>query len=160
MKKKVVKKKPLKKLAKKIQHKIETDYLGKIYGGEFLKLVPKAVKRLRAYRKKNPFDAIAFTGSSGAGLAFPLSYFLKVPLIHVRKKDKNHYGEAIEGTISSKRYLIVDDFIESGNSIRRIIKSINSNYEHQAIPVGIFLYDSYTRMDFDDIPVITFPRSR
>lgn len=127
---------------KKIRHEIQTEYLGKVYGKEFLTLVPQVVKKLRAIKKEHPFDAIAFTGSSGAALAYPLSFLLKMPLIHVRKSNDNfHYSRLIEGTISSKRYIIVDDFIETGKSIKRIIKSINQELKKsKAKPAAICLY--------------------
>jgi orotate phosphoribosyltransferase len=117
--------------------------------------VPNAVKLIKAYRKKHPFDAIAFTGSSGAALAFPLSFFLEIPLIHVRKDDKNHYGKPIEGTVSSKKYLIVDDLIASGASIRKIVKTIDKEYKHKAKPVAIYLYDSDRSLPLDKIPIVT-----
>lgn len=153
MKKKVSKKKV-------VRHKIRTDYLGRVYGKNFLKLVPKAAAKLKEFRKTHPFDAIAFTGSSGAALAFPLSYLLKVPLIHVRKKDKNHYyGGLIEGTVSSRRYIIVDDFIESGTTVYKIINTIKKAYTHPVEIVGICLYDSGRRWSsFDSIPVVLIPK--
>ncbi len=142
----------MKKTTKKktIRHEIQTDYLGKVYGKEFLTLVPKVVKKLRAIKRKHPFDAIAFTGSSGAALAYPLSYLMKMPLIHVRKDDDSHYSSGlIEGTISSKRYVIVDDFIESGNTIKRIIKTINKELKKSgAKPAAICLYSDYVVKPF------------
>jgi adenine/guanine phosphoribosyltransferase-like PRPP-binding protein len=157
MKKKTKKKKTKKKI---IRHEIQTEYLGSVYGKEFLKLVPKAVKKLRSIKRKYPFDAIAFTGSSGAALAYPLSYLLKMPLIHVRKGN-SHYGMGkIEGTISSKHYIIVDDFIETGSTIKRIIKNISA--ETNAKPIGILLYSSGMNNDFvyqtQELPVFTLPR--
>jgi adenine/guanine phosphoribosyltransferase-like PRPP-binding protein len=129
-----------------------------VYGKEFLKLVPRTVKKIRAIRRKYPFDAIAFTGSSGAALAYPLSYLLKLPLIHVRKGSSHYSGGKIEGTISSKRYLIIDDFIETGASIRRLIKAVSSELD-AATPVAICLYSSNRMADFDykdqEIPVFT-----
>lgn len=154
MKKKVAPKRPA-----KIRHKIQTDYLGRIYGKEFLNLIPKAVKKLRALQKKFAFDAIAFSGSSGAALAYPLSYLMKVPLIHVRK-GRSHYDGVVEGTISSKRYVIVDDFIETGSTIRRIVRQIKS--EMDAEPVAICLYSSSMTNDFHynnkTIPIFNIPR--
>jgi adenine/guanine phosphoribosyltransferase-like PRPP-binding protein len=142
-------------VSRKITHSIQTNYLDKVYSKQFLDLVPEAIKIITAYRKKHPFDAIAFTGSSGAAIAFPLSFFLKLPLIHIRKDDKNHYGKPIEGTISSKKYLIVDDLIASGATIRNIVKTINKEYKHKAKPVGIYLYDSDRNFPaFDKIPII------
>ena len=138
----------MKKMPKKktIRHEIQTEYLGKVYGKEFLSLVPQVVKKLRAIKRKHPFDAIAFTGSSGAALAYPLSYLMKIPLIHVRKADDSHYsGGLIEGTISSKRYVIIDDFIESGKTVKRIIKNINKELKKSgAKPAAICLYSEWS----------------
>lgn len=150
-----MKKKTKKKI---IRHKIQTEYLGKVYGKGFLKLVPKVAEKLRAIHSITPFDAIAFTGSSGAALAYPMSFLMKMPLIHVRK-GTSHYGFGkIEGTISSKRYVIIDDFIESGNSIRRIVKSITDELERPK-PVAIVLYSSTQNHPFvykgNTIPVYT-----
>lgn len=142
MKKKVSKNKPT-----PMKHKIRTDYLGEVYSKKYLKVLPQAVKEVRSLRRKLGFDAIAFTGSSGAALAFPLSFLLELPLIHVRKGRSHYYGGAIEGTISSKRYLIVDDFIESGSTIRRIIRKIDSALNNQAQPVGVYLYVNDNRED-------------
>jgi len=128
---------------------------------EFLKLVPRTVKKVRAIKRKYPFDAIAFTGSSGAALAYPLSYLLKLPLIHVRK-GSSHYGQGkIEGTISSRRYLIIDDFIDTGASIRRIVKAVDSELDG-AKPVAICLYSSDRQSYFEhkdtNIPVFNVPK--
>lgn len=143
---------------KTIRHQIRTDYLGKVYGKGFLKLVPKTAKKLRAIRREHPFDAIAFTGSSGAALAYPMSYLLKVPLIHVRKGKSHYYGGKIEGTISSKRYLIIDDFIDSGSTMKRVIKTITDALP-KAQPVAICLYSSSRESDMliggKTVPVFT-----
>jgi adenine/guanine phosphoribosyltransferase-like PRPP-binding protein len=164
MKKKIVKrklatkKKSLPKKSEKIKHKIQSSYLSRVYKKDFLKVVPATVKLLEKFRKKNYFDAIAFTGSSGAALAFPLSYLMKLPLIHVRKGDGNHFGQPIEGTISSKNYIIVDDFIASGYTVRKIVKTIKKEYAHEANPVAIYLYNSSDRRkSLDDIPIISLP---
>ena len=142
MKKKASKNKPA-----PIKHKIRTDYLEEVYSKKYLKVLPQAVKEVRRLRRELGFDAIAFTGSSGAALAFPLSFQLQIPLIHVRKGSSHYYGGAIEGTVSSKKYLIVDDFIESGSTIKRIIRKIKSVLKEQAQPVGIYLYVNSNRED-------------
>lgn len=164
MKKKLVKKKPtVKKKAprKKFSHSVRSEYLNSLYGPPFWEKVPKAVKMLRAFKKKHPFDAIAFTGSSGAGFAYPLSYLMKVPLICVRKKENSHYRNKIEGSISAKRYVIVDDFIFSGSTIEKIIKTIDKEVPSKPHCVGILLYaGSIKERDWnDDIPVMSMPYS-
>lgn len=131
---------------KKIRHVIRTDYLDRVYSKKYLTLIPRVLKKAQQIRAKTPFDAIAFTGSSGAAVAYPLSFLLKVPLIHIRKKDGNHYGGGkIEGTISSQRYLIVDDFINTGKTIKRIEQTIREELGKSAKPVAILTYASSTR---------------
>lgn len=160
-------KKPIKKPAKKtstkkFKYEISTDYLRKVYSVEdFARMIPAAVKKIKAFRKKHPFDAIAFTGTSGAAAAFTLSYKLKIPVINVRKgKTGSHYYRDLEGCINAKKYLIVDDFIESGTTMNRIIRTIKDNIK--AAPVGIFLYSdaSYmTRQSYDGIPIFRLMRN-
>jgi adenine/guanine phosphoribosyltransferase-like PRPP-binding protein len=107
----------------------------------FAKTVSIASKKIAKFREKHPFDAIAFTGTSGAALAYPLSINLKLPLICVRKTlDGNHYNRELEGVTNARTYLIVDDFIASGNTIRKITKTIDKN--SGAKPAGIFLYSA------------------
>ncbi len=152
-----MKKKVIKKSQPRIHHEIQTEYLGDVYSKQFLKLVPRAVKKLRSLKKKYHFDAIAFSGSSGAALAYPLSYLLKMPLIHVRK-GSSHYGSGrIEGTISSKRFIIIDDFIETGGTIKRIIREVKKEM-NEAKPVVICLYSSTSNSSFNDIPIFTIPK--
>ena len=115
----------------------------------------QAVKVLRQFHRKNSFDAIAFTGTSGAALAYPLSYLLGVPLICVRKSIRdNHFGSKLEGYVTAKKYIIVDDFVQSGKTINGINKSIKLENK-KANCVGIYLYDQpYKINSFKDIPVI------
>jgi adenine/guanine phosphoribosyltransferase-like PRPP-binding protein len=153
MKKKVVKKTARKKKLR-WRDKIQTAYLHSLYEKEFFNKLPKVVQRLKKIRKTHPFDAIAFTGTSGMGYGFPLSFLLKIPVIHVRKKNKSHCNYAIEGTLSSKRYLIVDDFIETGATVKRI-KKVIKDYSPKSIPVGIFLYDGIRFEDCAGLPVFT-----
>lgn len=100
-----------------------------------------AATKIKKFRRKVKFDAIAFTGSSGAALAYPLSYILGLPLICVRKSPKDsHFGLRLEGYVSASRYIIVDDFIESGRTINKIQRAIKSKNE-AASCVGIYLYN-------------------
>jgi adenine/guanine phosphoribosyltransferase-like PRPP-binding protein len=120
--------------------------------------VEQAAKALRLFRKKNPFDAIAFRGNSGAAIAYPLSFKLQIPLICVRK-GPSHSPFKVEGCSNAKTYVIVDDFIESGNTIKRIRKAINTDYRSEPKLVGILLYDygppcSCKEHDWQGIPVI------
>ena len=108
--------------------------------------VKKAVPALKKLKKSLNFDAIAITGSSGAALAFHASILLDVPVIYVRKAGERSHGQQIESNAHCevKRYIIVDDFIDSGSTISRIISRINKRCKEQqeTAPecVGIFLY--------------------
>jgi adenine/guanine phosphoribosyltransferase-like PRPP-binding protein len=128
-------------MKKKIPSKYNftTRYLDKIYSTEeFSKLIDKLAKRLNTFYKKHSFDAIAFTGSSGAAVAYPLSYKCNIPLICIRK-GHSHFGCTYEGRTDIKNYIIIDDFIETGATIKRIkkeVKKVSKNAKLQAI----FLY--------------------
>jgi adenine/guanine phosphoribosyltransferase-like PRPP-binding protein len=156
----VVKKVVKKTAAKKITHNIRTSYLGAIFGGDYSKHVDAAVKTLKDFKKKTSFDAIAFTGTSGAGIAFPLSYFLKLPLLHIPKSGVyRHSANSLEGTVNSKKYVIVDDFIASGDTVRRIERTIST--QTTAKPVAIFLFASRGLPNYSlglhKVPVIVLP---
>lgn len=103
--------------------------------------------------KKHKFDAIAFTGSSGASLGFVLGIAMGIPVIYVRKKEEKTHGNVIESNTRGniRKYIIVDDFICTGNSIRRVIDQIDqfSTKDGMKAPqcVGIYLYDD-NRRDF------------
>lgn len=128
------------------------------YLSKFTKLVPKALKKVREFRRKHPFDAIAFTGSSGAALSYLLSYQLKVPLVCVRKNgDGSHYRAPLEGVVGFKRYIIVDDLISSGNTIRRISNRIKEDPRNKNSKlVGVVLYDDTDvwRKSIIDAPIV------
>lgn len=125
---------------------IETVYLEKVYHVDrYQKLIKRLIKKIQAFKKKIPFDAIAFTGTSGAAAAYAVSYELKIPLICVRKKDNNHCGLPIEGAVTAKSYIILDDFIDQGKTIKKIISTIKkcrkNNKSPDNNPVGIILYN-------------------
>lgn len=132
----------------------------------------KSVTTLSLLKEMYNFDTIAFTGSSGSGLAYILSYALKTPLILVRKQsDNNHSGLPFEGNMDVKKYLIVDDIMSSGNTVANIISLLYRKMPH-AKCAAIFLYSGYREMrlnlnwgpEFPVIPVhsnnsIKYPES-
>jgi adenine/guanine phosphoribosyltransferase-like PRPP-binding protein len=136
--------------------KIQTSYLSRVYEVDtFTKVVNRAIKALKAYQKKHAFDAIAFTGTSGAALAYPLSYKLGIPLICIRKRPSDsHSYMTLEGCVSAKRYVIVDDLIQSGATMRRIQKHVKLKMPDAKL-VGILLYDPTCGCrEWHDIPLI------
>lgn len=128
---------------------IHTDYLESIYYKDSYKmLVDKSAKILKAIDKIHPFQSIAFSGMSGAAMAYPLSLKLNKDLTCVRK-GKSHFssdlGLNVEGRIEAK-YIIVDDFICTGATIKRILKTLKKDqrYHGASTPevVAIYLYAS------------------
>ena len=104
--------------------------------------IAKALKTLRAFRKRVNFDAIAFRGMSGAILAPILADRLNVKLLVVRKEEeKTHSDFYVEGSDTPEKYVIVDDFVSSGDTIRITVRDIADNFP-QAKFVGLYLYQS------------------
>ena len=131
---------------------INSRYLNCIYNPQhFPSVVSATLEAARKVLETDTYDTIAFTGMSGAGLAFILSHTLGIPLMCARKKDdSSHFtnfnsagASRCEGHISIRRYLIVDDCISSGDTMRYIIKSIRKICPH-AECAGIILYATYS----------------
>ncbi len=129
--------------------------------GRFSAIIEKAVESIKLFDSQNPFDAIAFAGMSGAAIAYPLSYILKKHLICVRKPDiHSHSWQSVEGVKNSKRYIIVDDCIDSGETVANIRRSITEFSKTQL--VGIYLHHEIeyltaywkTRIENMGIPII------
>lgn len=107
-----------------------------------------ACQQVKKLHKTLKFDALAFTGSSGAAGAFILGANLELPVIYVRKKDELSHGKSIEANSAFNpigRYLIIDDFVGSGATVRHIVNSISDTAKKEAEDppecVGVFLYD-------------------
>lgn len=131
--------------------KIATSYLDDIYYlNSFREVVRVAESSIRSFAKKFPFEAIAFTGTSGSALAFPLSLRLSKRLICIRK-GRSHTRHKVEGCMNAPRYIIVDDCIDTGDTIRKIAGLVKEMAWPGSNPklVGIYLYaDGTTRKYF------------
>lgn len=95
------------------------------------------------------FDAIAYRGMSGAGIATTIGYLFDKPLIMVRKDVKScHSSSLVEGAIFSKRIIIIDDCISTGNTLITTVDDIVKHrkrhlYEDSFEVVAILLYNDY-----------------
>ena len=131
--------------------KVTSSYLNFIYVNHtrFRKLIHLTSKRIKKLQKELKFEAIAFTGHSGSGIAYPLWYYTGIPLICVRKnKESSHTGSLIEGGGEYHRYLILDDFISTGETVKTIMQEIDKYsriHLTQCECVGVFLYAWFTR---------------
>jgi adenine/guanine phosphoribosyltransferase-like PRPP-binding protein len=85
---------------------------------EFITL---ACRALRGY----DFDAIAFSGMSGALIGPPVALALGKSMILVRKPDDDtHSCHRVEGDRNTRRYVILDDFVCSGDTKKRIVEGV------------------------------------
>lgn len=103
-------------------------YSHKLYNPKTLQiLVQKTASAVKKHRKRLKFDAIAVRGSSGAAIGFPVSAMTGIPLLFVRKSETSHADQRVEGPETDvDSYLIVDDFIATGSTVREIIKEIDT----------------------------------
>lgn len=90
---------------------------------------------------KRRFDTIAVSGVSGLIFGPILAYRMHKELLVVRKSDDihNHSRQIVEGFVASRQYIIVDDQVALGSTVRRMQDEI-----HIATPlaqcVGIYVY--------------------
>lgn len=119
-----------------------TQYLEKVYDPKVYRFNIREMKdKIVKFKKKNKFDTIAFSGHSGAAYAYPLSVQLKCDLICIRKSKTARYDAKFEGNEDCQNYIIVDDCIDTGVTVKRIQKEI-SKHSPQANLQAIFLYDA------------------
>ena len=101
----------------------------------------KFLKKAKEVLKPVEFDAIAFRGMSGALVAPLLAHKLNKTLIMVRKdSDNSHAMRMVEGDMNAKRYLILDDFLASGETVRTIVRAAYGFTDGEAQCVGVMLY--------------------
>lgn len=80
---------------------------------------------VQALRRKR-FDSLAFRGMSGAIIAAPVAIALGKNLIMVRKPEETTHSDfPVEGNQSSKKYIIIDDFVSSGHTCKAIIEAVH-----------------------------------
>jgi len=120
---------------------VNSNYLHEVLHPQITKeLIKSFAKLIKSSKVK--FDAIAFSGMSGALVAPLLSLKLGKPLLLVRKDNDGSHGYEMEGlafpTLGERKHvIIIDDLICSGATIKRMLdrlirKGIDCN--------GIFLY--------------------
>jgi hypoxanthine phosphoribosyltransferase len=131
---------------------INADYIGPSVNPNIrADKVAKAVTALADVK----FDAVAARGMSGAIIGGIIAHELKKPMFVVRKnkytEETHHSCLPVEGPVNwspPATYVIVDDFVGSGNTVRRIQEAIGA----QGTLVGAYLYqrDGFTPVaEFD-----------
>lgn len=107
-----------------------SSYSGHLFEPKKLRAVAKQLAK--DIDKLQP-DAIAVRGKSGIALAFAISMVSDIPIITVRKPNESSHGTDVEGAALSStqeegvlRYLIVDDFVASGDTALAIANKLDS----------------------------------
>lgn len=100
-------------------------------------IIIKAVCDLR--KISDSFDSIACCGSSGLMVVPQVAELLNKNILLIRKSTEKCYSNfAIEG-IAPFRYIILDDLICSGNTVRYIRSTVKDEYG-RAKCVGLYCY--------------------
>lgn len=115
------------------------------------KYINFTVRTINKISKTKLIDALVFSGISGAAVGFAVAAKLKIPVFYIRVfGEHSHSNITIEKPKSIMlnsgkhfKYLIIDDFIESGATADRIIKMISEEFNFKKIQskcLGIVLY--------------------
>lgn len=100
--------------------------------------------------KFNRVDLIVGIGMSGTLPLIPVSLKSNIPCGVIRKPNSSCHSSAcieipLTGSDYINQYVIIDDFISSGNTIDQIISIMTRQYPHSEC-VGIILYQSNDEM--------------
>ena len=101
-------------------------------------------------------DSVVVYGNSGVSCGFAALMYHNFNLVLLRKDNDNSHGSPIEGPEGHevRRYLILDDFISSGETVRRVRRKVTElSFQRIAgtdLPecVGIVLYGSWSMEEF------------
>lgn len=117
-----------------------TDYRNASYLDSVMEDRNSTIRKALITLKGRHFDSIAFRGLSGSLIAPILAYELGKTLLAVRKrKREGHSDRTVEGDYGARRYIIVDDFIQSGKTINTIIEAVHDFTDGEALCVGLYL---------------------
>lgn len=103
---------------------------------EAKRIVEMSVRYLRQLEAsgKVEFTTIAFRGLSGALIAPMIAMEMDKSLLAVRKvKRTGHGSNPVEGDYNAGKYIIVDDFISTGETCREIMQEIEECYSMKSL---------------------------
>jgi orotate phosphoribosyltransferase len=122
---------------------IYTGYLGEsaFDGKRSHKLIKSMIKLIK--KEGIRFSTIVYRGHSGAIVAPAVAVQMRKNLALVRKpKESSHSHRKVEGYLAEgMKYIIIDDFIDSGKTIKTITDAI-SDEAFNAKCVGVFLWQA------------------
>ena len=112
-------------------------YLNLIMPDKFNKTLEQTRKIIKLSKIK--FDTIACRGISGTSLAIPLAAILKSNLC-ICRKEQSHGFELEIFKQNIYNYIIVDDFVHIGNTIKKIKEGIQRQYSGIKLE-AVYLYN-------------------
>lgn len=101
------------------------------------KIIIKSVCALR--KISEDFDSIACCGVSGLLVVSQVAELLDKHIVIVRKKDDNCYSKYSTEGVAPFRYIILDDLICSGNTVKHIKRTLKKEYP-RSMCVGAYCY--------------------
>lgn len=90
------------------------------------------------------FDTVVVTGLSGVLIGLDASRKWGKELAIVRREHDSPHGQSIEATKVPKAFVLLDDFICSGDTLGWMLRQMQSRWP-AATPKGIFLYNEGSR---------------
>ena len=118
---------------------LQVDYLPELFTPRSFKATVKwivdEIKKIEAARSIR-IESVAVRGVSGTAIGFAVAARLGCGVTLVRKIDFSHSRYRVEGITHPKHYVIIDDFADTGNTIRAIINDMPRK------PVAVLLYRS------------------
>lgn len=97
----------------------------------------KRIRQCAAALEKYEFDTIAVRGVSGLLLGPGVAMVMGKSLIVVRKHEEDRHSPHIcEGDRGTKRYVIVDDFMDTGATVEAIIHDVKKWQQERGSEVG------------------------
>lgn len=117
----------------------------------FSDLVCSMVTRIEEIQRLTGVTALAACGNSGLPLVGAIAALMRMPFYAVRKgRDPGHDSRKVNGftPLGGCSYLIIDDLISSGTTVKKIYSTIRS-VAPEAKPGGILLYtDRWSKSSF------------
>ena len=124
-------------------------YINNFFKLEFQKhLINACCDLIRFNKTLGKLDAIVVTGVSGIPIGSIISYTMGIPLIISRDHKSSHSNGVLEYDVhyfenkDNVNYIIIDDFIASGNTIKRVIDSM-TDMKVETKCIGIILWSKY-----------------
>lgn len=115
--------------------------------------IESCVTYLEHNKLTHAFDTIAFRGMSGAIVAPSVAMRLSKEVIMVRKPGESaHSSYNVEGNREARRVLIVDDFVNSGNTVRIIAEAVKTFVSESSVLGSVRIIGCLEYRNLDEYP--------